>query len=157
VTVSQIKRCHPIKPTKRCHQFDPNVRLRGEYDTQPANLGPPSHPLSDHGPSVSLSEIRRAVVTGEKASSSKFIDRATTEASIRNVVKTNQADIDIWLATNPGAGQNKAFTQHGTTVVGVGFRKVDGVVVARPDLTSVRVVLKSRGDGSYIIQTAFPL
>jgi len=121
--------------------------------------GPPAHPLSEHGPEVSLTDVRNQVVVKGKGQATKFTNRALMEQSIAETIDARAADIQAWLATNPPAGANRAF-QHSPDLgnLGTGFTKnaSGGADAIQTSLESVRVVLKSTGNGEYVIQTAFP-
>ncbi|MEU7905773.1 RNase A-like domain-containing protein [Actinoplanes sp. NPDC049118] len=122
-------------------------------------LGPPAHPLSEHGPDVSLTDIRNQVVVKGKSKATKFTDRARMEQSIADTIDAKAAEIQAWLATNPPAGANKSFDHApGLGNLGTGFTKnaSGGADAIQGLLENVRVVLKSDGNGGYVIQTAFP-
>ena len=81
------------------------------------------------------------------------------EQSIAETIDARAADIQAWLATNPPAGANKAFEHApGLGNLGTGLKKnaSGGADAIQASLESVRVVLKSNGNGGYVIQTAFP-
>jgi hypothetical protein len=129
----------------------------GRQIATPLGTSRPSHALSEHGPDVSLSKLRNDVVTGAKSTSSKFIDRGTMESAISEVLAEHQNEITKWLTTNPAAGRNLALkSSKRFGVIGVGYRKTAAGIVARTNLEEVTVVIKATGNGSYIIQTAFP-
>lgn len=128
------------------------------------NLGPPSHPLGEHGPNKPLSvadgpnSVEQRVIDG-KPKATKFTDRANMETAIGRTINARQADIDAWLKTNPPAGVNKPFDHSsGLGNLGEGYYRtqLDTVEKIPDNLENVRVIIKSDGNGGYVIQSAFP-
>jgi len=141
----------------------------------PVEAGDPSHPLERHGPGPDLAadpeiaavsegptaaELEARVVDGEVRQSTQFLDRAQMETSIARTIQGREAAINDWLATDPAEGTNRAFDYDPRMGnLGRGFERAPGggaQPIAGP-LNGVRVVLKSNGQGGYIIQTAHPI
>jgi hypothetical protein len=81
------------------------------------------------------------------------------ERVIGEGIDARQADIDAWLAANPPAGLTKTFNYSpGIGNLGEGYERLADGSVTRITigLDKTRFVLKSDGNGGYIIQTAFP-
>jgi hypothetical protein len=81
------------------------------------------------------------------------------ETAIGETLDARKADIDAWLKTNPPVGVNMPFDHFPDRGnLGMGFHRtpVGTVEVISRDLTHLRVILKSDGKGSYVIQSAFP-
>jgi hypothetical protein len=120
------------------------------------SLSPASHALSEHGPDISLNQLRAMVSSGTKNSASKFLDRTTMERVIREALDQHATEISAWLASNPVVASNKAITLVTNEILGVGFSRVQTQVVANYNLKTVVVVLKYDGNGHFLLQTAYP-
>jgi hypothetical protein len=98
---------------------------------------------------------------GQVRQSTRFLDRAKMEAAIGDTISVNRNRINSWLATNPDAGRNMPPITHSPNMgnLGEGYRlnpNTNVVEKINNPLTDIRVILKSDGNGGYIIQTSYP-
>ncbi|MFC8267999.1 RNase A-like domain-containing protein [Streptomyces cinereoruber] len=119
-------------------------------------------------------EQRRPTIGG----SSSFRDMAAAQRLTEHNLRTNRADIDAWLATNPPEGKTQAFTSPAPdgevsgryvskqptpdpggsgTIPGTGY-KDHGLGAKAIDVKNVKTILKydSRLDPPYVVYTSMP-
>ncbi len=156
-------------PVTKLSQSGGLKATEGTRVTKPnGQLGPASHPLESHGPDRPLSVSdgldsveQRMIDKPNMGSSTKFADRAAMETAIGKAVDANTADIDAWLATNPPAGSNMPPIDYDPQMgnIGEGYSRPSAGAPYSPintPLESIRMILKSDGNGGYVIQTAYP-
>jgi len=83
------------------------------------------------------------------------------ELSVALTIGARESAIERWLAGDPPAGATRGFDHHPSLGdLGSGFERNPVTMVseyiAHP-IDGVSVVLKSDGDGGYVIQSAFPV
>jgi hypothetical protein len=132
----------------------------GRYAGSP---GPRSHPLTEHGPQVPLSQVKVRVGTGRGrvGQATRFLDRAAMEKAIASNTKANQSTIDAWLRTNPSAGDKLPPLRDnpGLGNLGEGYRlnrSTGQVEKIQGSLEGTVMIVKADGRGGYVIQTAYP-
>jgi hypothetical protein len=135
------------------------VSAIGKYTGKP---GPKSHPLTEHAPQKPLSEIRHRLTNNPKMlKATKFTSRSKMESSIAKTLQEKKAEINAWLNTSPPAGKNMPTIKYSPKMgnLGTGYeRSIPGGNISKTNsnLENIAIVLKSNGNGGYIIQTAYP-
>ncbi|MCB0046665.1 MAG: hypothetical protein KDD92_14680 [Caldilineaceae bacterium] len=115
------------------------------------------HAIQRHGPQVSKQFLIDRLKKGEIPVASKFKSKTSMTDSIRKVLDGNSSEILDW-ATWSSSGQRKVFELDTGTTIGDGYKLLhDGQAAIQVDMSKIKVVLESKGDGGWFIVTAFPI
>ncbi|NEP61381.1 MAG: hypothetical protein F6K31_31255 [Symploca sp. SIO2G7] len=122
---------------------------------------PISHVIRDHistgDPLIDIANLRNQFATRTtKRKASMFHNEEIASQAIKEVIDANYADIEIFAKNhNTAPGENTHF-QMKTSLSDLGFGiDRNGNPLPQP-ISKVFVVIKARGDGTWLIQTAFP-
>ncbi|MDR6999663.1 RNase A-like domain-containing protein [Neobacillus niacini] len=111
------------------------------------------HLIERHVGKTAEKLIQRMESNPRISGSSTFIDRATAERVVSNVLNDtdNNKVIQSWL-NNPQSGSTLVLTYQGNDVIGFGVKRDSPTI---ENMKNARIVLKKNGEGNFIL-TGYP-